>query len=122
MKRWILFATLAVQALAAAAHDNLKPAKGGVIAEGQSGYRIELVAEGGQLAAWVTDHDGKPVAAQGVKAELTMLAGSEKSTATFEPAAGHKLLARVKPVAGAKVVVRLTVGTRATEQLRLTLK
>lgn len=122
MKRWILSLALATLALGAAAHDNLKPAKGGVIVEAKSGNRVELVAEGGQLAAWITDHDGKPIAAQGIKAEITLLAGTEKSNAVFEPAAGNKMLAKVKPAPGAKAVVRLTVGSQATEQLRFTLK
>lgn len=122
MKRWILSIALVASAVGAAAHEGLKPAKGGVIVEGKSGHRVELVAEGGQLAAWVTDHDGKPIAAQGVKAEVTLLAGAEKSSAVFEPAAGNKLLAKVKTARGAKAVVRLTVGGKATEQLRFTLE
>lgn len=122
MKRRMLWALVAALPLAVAAHEGLKPAKGGVIVEGKSGNRVELVAEGGQLAAWITDHDGKPIAAQGVKAEVTLLVGAEKSSAAFEPAAGNKLLAKVKPVPGAKAVVRLTVGGQAAEQLRFTLR
>ncbi len=104
------------------AHENIKPAKGGAIAEATSGNRIELVREGGVLAAYLTDHDGRPLPAAGAKVEVTLLAGTTRTQLTLEPAAANRLAKAAAVPAGAKAVVRFSVGSAAAEQVRLTLR
>ncbi len=120
--RALLLAAAATALLPASAHEDLKPAKGGAIAEAGSGNRIELVREGGVLAAYLTDHDGKPLAAAGAKVEVTLLAGTTRTQLSLEPAAGNRLAKPATVAAGAKAVVRFSVGSAAAEQVRLTLR
>lgn len=108
--------------LAALAHGDMKAQRGGAIAEAPSGQRVELVREGGQLAAYLTDHDGKPVNAQGAQAEVTLLSGGAKSTAQLAPAGGNRLSGAANAAAGAKAVLRLTMPGKSAEQVRFTLK
>lgn len=117
-------ATLATLTLAPPlhAHENIKPAKGGAIAEATSGNRIELVREGGVLAAYLTDHDGRPLPAAGAKVEVTLLAGTTRTQLTLDPAAANRLAKAATVPAGAKAVVRFSVGSAAAEQVRLTLR
>ncbi len=126
MNTSILRRTLCAWALAAAlplsAHENLKPAKGGAIVEAGSGNRIELVREGAELAAYLTDHDGRPLAAAGAKVEVTLLAGTARTQLALEPQAGNRLAKAAAVAAGAKAVVRFSVGGKPAEQVRLTLK
>ncbi|WP_024303453.1 hypothetical protein [Pseudogulbenkiania sp. MAI-1] len=122
MKKLLIAASLALSTGLAFADGALKPQQGGVMAEAQSGHRVELVAEADQLAVYLTDHGGKPVASQGVSGEVTLLVGTEKTTAKLEAAGGNKLTTKAKAAAGAKAIVKITLPGKATEQVRLTLK
>lgn len=116
---------LASVPLTALAHGDFKAPHGGAVAEAPSGHHIELVREDGRLAAYLTDHDGKPVNAQGAQAEVTLLSGGAKSTAHLAPAGGNKLIGATTAAtaaAGDKAVLRLTLPGKAAEQVRLTLK
>ncbi len=117
-------ATLATLALAPPlhAHENIQPAKGGAIAEATSGNRVELVREGAELAAYLTDHDGRALPAAGSTVEVTLLAGTTRTQLALAPAAGNRLAKAASVPAGAKAVVRFSVGGKPAEQVRLTLK
>ncbi|AXK38077.1 hypothetical protein [Crenobacter cavernae] len=122
MKKLLIAASLALSTGLAFADGVLKPQQGGVMAEAKSGQRVELVAEAGQLAVYLTDHGGQAVASQGASGEVTLLAGTKKTTAKLEPAGGNKLTAKVKAAAGAKAIVKVTLAGKPTDQVRLTLK
>lgn len=122
MKKLLIAASLALSTGLTFADGALKPQHGGVMAEAQSGQRVELVAEADQLAVYLTDHGGKPVASQGASGEITLLVGTEKTTAKLEPAGGNKLTAKAKAAAGAKAIVKVMLPGKAAEQVRLTLK
>ncbi len=114
--------SLALALPPAFAHGEMRPAKGGAIAEAPSGHRVELVREGAELAAYLTDHDGKPLPAAGAKAEVTLLAGTTRTQLALKPAAGNRLAAPSSVPAGAKAVLRLSLAGQPAEQVRLTLK
>ncbi|OHC69498.1 MAG: hypothetical protein A2045_01690 [Rhodocyclales bacterium GWA2_65_20] len=122
MKKLLIATSFALAAGLAFADGALKPQQGGVMAEAQSGQRVELVAEADQLSVYLTDHGGKPVASQGVSGEITLLVGSAKTTAALAPAGGNKLTAKAKAAAGAKAIVKVALPGKAAEQVRLTLK
>ncbi|SMF03492.1 hypothetical protein [Pseudogulbenkiania subflava] len=122
MKHLLIAASLAFSTGLAFADGDLKPQQGGVMAETQSGHRVELVAEADQLAVYLTDHGGKPVDSKGASGEVTLLVGSAKTTAALVPAGGNKLTAKAKAAAGAKAIVKVTLPGKAAEQVRLTLK
>lgn len=122
MKQLLIAASLALSAGLAFADGELKPQQGGVMAEATSGHRLELVAEADQLAVYLTDHSGKPVASQGVSGEITLLVGTAKTTTALAPAGGNKLTAKAKAAPGAKAIVKVSLPGKAVEQVRLTVK
>lgn len=122
MKHLLIAASLALSTSLALADGALKPQHGGVIAEAQSGQRVELVAEADQLAVYLSDHGGKPIDSKGVSGEVTLLVGTAKTSAALAPAGGNKLTAKAKAAAGAKAIVKVTLPGKAAEQVRLTLK
>lgn len=122
MKKLLIAASIALSAGFAFADGELKPQHGGVMAEAQSGQRVELVAEADQLAVYLTDHGGKPVESKGVSGEVTLLVGSAKTTAALAPTGGNKLTAKAKAATGAKAIVKVTLPGKATDQVRLTLR
>lgn len=122
MKYLLIAATLALFTSLAFADGLLKPQQGGVMAETQSGHRVELVAEVDQMGVYLTDHGGKPVDSKGASGEVTLLVGSAKTTAVLAPAGGNRLTAKAKAAAGAKAIVKVTLPGKPAEQVRLTLK
>ncbi|SMC29405.1 hypothetical protein SAMN02745857_03818 [Andreprevotia lacus DSM 23236] len=121
MKR-ILIATLFTLAAGLSFADgDLTPRHGGVVVEAKSGHKVELVAQSGMLTLYLFSHDGKPVDSKGAGAEITLLAGSDKSTAKFEASGENTLMAHGKfnTAAGAKAIVKFTLPGKAAEQVRL---
>ena len=103
-------------------HDHGKPPHGGIIAEA-AGLDYELVAKADSLTLYVID-DGKPVATAGAKGAATVVAGSEKTTATFEPAGENKLVAKgsFKAGVGVRVAASVTLAGKPEAKLNFRLK
>lgn len=121
MKKMIIAVSLALTAGLALADGVMSPRHGGVMAEAKSGNRIELVAEANRLAVYLTDHSGKAVSSQGVSGEVTLLTGTQKTSAKLAPAGGNKLIATAQAVAGAKAMVKIAHPGKPEELLRVTL-
>jgi hypothetical protein len=117
---------LGIASIAAAAdkhgHDHDKPLHGGIIAEA-AGLDFELVAKADSLTLYVVD-DGKPVATVGARGTATVVGGSEKITATFEPAGENKLMAKgsFKAGVGVRVAVAVTLAGKPEAKLNFRLK
>ena len=91
---------------------------GGVVAEAGA-FQGELVAKGGTLTLYLTDH-GQPIATQGANARMTMLTGGKKSDLLLAPAGGNRLAATGAPVpgAGAKAVASVKLPDGRSGALR----
>ncbi|HMW19032.1 MAG: hypothetical protein OEL86_11950 [Sulfuritalea sp.] len=102
-------------------HDH-KPQHGGLIAEAAD-LDFELVAKTDSLTLYVA-HDGKPVATAGAKGTATVVAGSEKIAATFEPAGSNTLVAKgsFKMGVGVRVAVAVTLAGKPEAKLNFRLK
>ena len=117
---------LGIACIAAAAdkhgHDHDKPLHGDIIAEA-AGLELELVAKADSLTLYVVD-DGKPVATVGARGTATVVGGSEKITATFEPAGENKLVAKgsFKMGVGVRVAVAVTLAGKPEAKLNFRLK
>lgn len=118
----LLGTLLAMSAALAGAHGVVKPQHGGVLGETASHHHVELVREGAELVAYLSDAKGKPLPSQGAQLEATLLAGTQKSSATFTAAGTNRMVARTSVPAGAKAVLKLTLPGQAAEQFRVTLK
>lgn len=122
MKRYLLSAAFVAVASQAFAHGDLKPAQGGVIAEGKL-VAMELVARPDALSVYLSDH-GKPIDAKGASGEVVLLTGTEKATAKLVPAAGNELTAKgsYKVGAGTKAIVKVSMPGKGDDQVRLSVK
>lgn len=98
-----------------------KPLHGGIVTE--AGHlEFELVAKADSLTLYARDH-GKPVNAQGARAKLTLLSGTEQSEVQLA-AAGDKLQATgsFKVEAGTKVVAMVEFAGRKPSNVRFAIK
>lgn len=130
MKR-LLIALAALAASTAQAHDDatldrIKAPNGGQLRMAGA-YHLELVvakdnkeARTSPVAVFVTDHAENKIPTQGMRATVTLLAGSSKSTATLEPDGGNALkgAASYPSVKGMKAVVTVRLPDGRTEQAR----
>jgi len=98
------------------------PNGGHIVDAGGGKQHWELVAKGGDLVLYVTDHDEKAVDTAGGKAEAKVLVGGKnymvqllpaggntmKGTGPFVAAKGMRVLVKTTDVAGAGFQARLT--------------
>jgi hypothetical protein len=124
MKRLLIAASIALCSTLVLADGDLKPQQGGVMAEAKSGHRIELVVSGDMAMVYLTDHANKPIDSKGATGELTLLTGTEKTTANLSASGGNSLMAsgKFKIASGSKAIVKFTLSGMTEEQVRLTLK
>ena len=116
-----LTALLAPPAHAGAGHDH-GPRHGGIVRE-VGGITYELVARPDVLTLHVADH-GKPVAVTGVRAQLTLYAGNERSVVDLQPAGESRLTAsgRFRVGVGVRAGLTVTWPGRPAVQTRFNLK
>lgn len=124
MKKLLIAASIALCSSLVFADGDLKPQQGGVMAESKSGHRVELVVSADMAMVYLTDHASKPVDSKGVTGELTLLAGTEKTTASLAASGANSLMAggKFKLASGSKAIVKFTLPGKSEEQVRLTLK
>ncbi|MFC4160566.1 hypothetical protein [Chitinimonas lacunae] len=103
------------------AHGDLKPAHGGVIAEGKQ-VVVELVVKTDRLDVYLTDHV-KAIDAKGASGQVILLSGGTKTEARLLPAAGNLLSVQgnFKLGAGAKAIVKVSIPGKGEDQIRLSL-
>ncbi len=98
--KWIAVATVLAFAMPGAAHAQHKHGHGHSHAEtGKNGgqmaeagdYHVELVAKGGAVEVYVSDHDDKPVAIAGYKGLAILSAGGKTQRIALEAGDGGKL-------------------------------
>lgn len=70
---------------------------------------FEIVKEKGSTSLYVRDH-GEDFPTNDLVAKITVLAGKEKTEASFIPSGGNKMTADVVVTDGAKVLVRVSEG------------
>ncbi|MDP2195031.1 MAG: hypothetical protein Q8J72_03480 [Rhodocyclaceae bacterium] len=112
---------LAPAAFAGAGHDH-GPKHGGIVREvGDVTY--ELVVRAETLTLYLFER-GKPLAAAGGKAEATVHAGSDKTTAMLAPAGDNRLVApgSFKAGVGVRVAVTVTLPNKPEVKVNFRLK
>jgi hypothetical protein len=124
MKKLMIAAAIALCSGWALADGTLNPQQGGVMAEAKSGHRIELVVSADVATVYLTDHSDKPIAAKGTVGELTLLTGTEKTTASLTAGDANVMTAsgKFKVTAASKAIVKFTLPGKTEEQVRLTFK
>ena len=108
MKQLITFLIVSSSLLCgyAVAHGSLEPKHGGVVKEAHD-MVFELVREEAATSLYVRDH-GEDFPTENLVASITVLAGKEKSEASFVPSGGNKMTADVAIAESAKVLVRVS--------------
>lgn len=104
----IALITSAVFVSNALAHGSLEPKHGGVVKEAHD-MVFELVREETSVSLYVTDH-GEAYPTNKLVANVVVLAGKEKSEASFIPSGGNRLVADITISDGAKVLIRVSEG------------
>lgn len=124
MKKLFIAAAIALCSGWVLADGALKPQQGGVMAEAKSGHRIELVVSADVATVYLTDHSDKPIASKGTVGELTLLTGTEKTTASLTAGDANVMTAsgKFKVTAASKAIVKFTLPGKTEEQVRLTFK
>ena len=124
MKKLLIAASFALCSSWTFADGALKPQQGGVMAEAKSGHRVELVVSADLATVYLTDHSDKPIASKGGSGELTLLTGTEKTTASLSAGEANTLKAsgKFKFAAGSKAIVKFTLPGKTEEQVRLAFK
>lgn len=98
----------AIVVSSAFAHGSLEPKHGGVV-QGAHDMVFELVREEKSVSLYVRDH-GEAYSSSELVATVVILAGKEKSEASFVPSGGNKMVADTTISDGAKVLVRVSEG------------
>lgn len=101
------------------AHGSLEPKHGGVVKEAHD-MVFELVREDTITSLYVRDH-GEDFSTENLVASITVLAGKEKSEASFIPAGGNKMSADVVVSEGAIVLVRVSENDHHPVTIRYSL-
>lgn len=124
MKKLLIATSMALCSALVLADGDLKPQQGGVMAEAKSGHRIELVVSADMAMVYLSDHSSKPIASKGASAELTLLTGAEKTSASLTASDANSMMARgkFKVASGSKAIVKFTLPGKGEEQVRLTFK
>jgi hypothetical protein len=105
-------------------HGDHNPKHGGTVGRGDDQIVIEFVVEKGIVTLYVESEEGKPIATEGVKATLTLIApqrpgqevklisaGENKFTATgLKPVPGDRLRARITLPSGEELESVSLVG------------
>ena len=120
MKRLLLSVPLAVLPLAAMGHEMAKGPNGGPVVD-SSGHHVEMVANGKELALFLTGEAEKPIASAGAKnARAIVQDGGKTVTVALQPAEPNKLLGTLAaPLGkGARVVVSATMADGHAVQAR----
>jgi hypothetical protein len=86
----------------------LEPKHGGVVKEAHA-MIFELVRQEKSVSFYISDH-GEDYPATELVAHVVVLAGKEKSEASFIPTGGNKMVADISINDGAKVLVRVSQG------------
>ena len=102
--------------------DHLKPQFGGVTAEADL-FQLELVAKGGKVTIYVTEH-GAPIETSDASGKLLVMSGKDKEEVVLTPNGYQSLGAtlKAKPAHGAKAVATVTIPSRGTGTARFMLK
>jgi hypothetical protein len=124
MKKRLIAASIALCSNLVLADGDLKPQQGGAMAEAKSGHRVELVIAGDMAMVYLSDHSSKPIASKGATGELTLLTGTEKTSASLMASDANSMMAsgKFKVASGSKAIVKFTLPGKGEEQVRLTLK
>lgn len=124
MKKLLIAASIALCSNVVLADGDLKPQRGGVMAEAKSGHRVELVLSADMAMVYLSDHSSKPIASKGSTGELTLMTGTEKTTASLVAGDANAMMAngKLKFAPGSKAIVKFTLPGKPEEQVRLTLK
>ena len=124
MKRLLIAASFALCSGGVLADGTLTAQHGGVMAEAKSGHRVELVVSADSAMVYLSDHASKPIASKGSVGELTLLTGTDKTTASLMPGDANALTARgtFKVAPGSKAIVKFTLPGKTEEQVRLAFK
>ncbi|MBK7421658.1 MAG: hypothetical protein IPJ48_00375 [Propionivibrio sp.] len=124
MKRLLIAASIALCSNLVLADGDLKPQQGGVMAEAKSGHRIELVVSADMAMVYLSDHSGNTIESKGSTGELTLLTGTEKTTASLTASGTNTLMARgkFKTSTESRAIVKFTLPGKTEEQVRLMLK
>jgi hypothetical protein len=124
MKRILIAASIALCSNLVLADGDLKPQHGGVMAEAKSGHRIELVVSADMAMVYLSDHSDKSIESKGSTGELTLLTGTEKTTASLTSSGANTLMAngKFKTSSESKAIVKFTLPGKTEEQVRLKLK
>lgn len=118
--------TFSLSSLAADSHGHQhehQPRHGGIVSEvGENNY--ELVARADSLTLHVADHDGKPVATQGARAEVVLHGGSGKIAVPLQPAGENRMTAQgsYKVGVGVRAALKVTLPGRAETRATFRLK
>lgn len=105
-----LFA-LAVAALGPAAAQSKKGEHGGMVVASQ-GHPIEFVLKGEQLAFYLNDDDGSPLATKDMQARATVQDGGKTSTVTLQPAPPNMMVGKLSAPLGSKARVVFSANVR----------
>ena len=118
MNRRTLLVALAVLAAPAALAHGPAPAAahGGIVAETSNDYWVELVVRDGQLVAYVTDPEFKPVPSAQLGGKATVLAGGKRAEVTLTPGEANTITGKLAaPVSGKMTaLLALTIGGKPT--------
>jgi nitrogen fixation protein FixH len=93
-----------------------QPQHGGIVAEAGV-FQGELVARGGKLIIYLSEH-GQPLPAKGAKGRLTLLAGGQRQELTLTPAGDNTLQATAAWPPGAKAAAVITLADGLSGVLR----
>lgn len=112
------FATIVIVSTAFA-HGSLEPKHGGVVKEAHD-MVFELVREESSVSLYIRDH-GEDYLATELVATVVVLAGKEKSEASFIPSGGNRMVADISIADGAKVLVKVSEGDHHPITIRYSL-
>ena len=120
MKQLLTIIMLSTSVLAsyAMAHGSLEPKHGGMVKEAHD-MIFELVKEEASTSLYVRDH-GKAFPTNDLVATIIILAGKDKTEASFMPSGGNKMMADVVIAEGAKVLVRVSESDHHPVTVRYT--
>jgi hypothetical protein len=93
-KARLIAAALVLAASPALAHEEIKGPHGGHVVEA-SGHHIEFVPSPTEVAFYLSDEAGKPIASKDAKAKVFMQDGDKTTSLALTPAAPDKLTAKL---------------------------
>lgn len=100
--------------------DHGKPQHGGVVAEAAVA-QFEVVNEGDSVVVYAQHHE-HTLSTAGASGKVTILAGTQKTELTLQPAGGNKLSAKGNIPSGAKVLLNISLPGQPALQARVVMK